>query len=174
MRFSGGRWVEIWKLTNRQSGAWTKQSLVTWSVWESLTKSFWTCSLTSSSVCSRWALSFSSRTWLSNALYGRNTQDKWKTGTKGFIFHQFHSEYSVCSITNKCFSPTCHELDVTAAQTFAVASSLSCCSRLIFTAWRLSSVSVFSAKQLCSCKNKHDDIRGSGGHTGPITALLHI
>lgn len=46
-----------------------RQSLLTWRVWESFTKSFWTCSLTSSSVCSRWALSFSSRTWLSSALY---------------------------------------------------------------------------------------------------------
>lgn len=37
-------------------------------VCESLTKSLWTCSLTSSSVCSLCALSFSSNTWLSRAV----------------------------------------------------------------------------------------------------------
>lgn len=35
---------------------------LTWSVWESFTKSLCTCSLTSNSVCNRWALFFSSNT----------------------------------------------------------------------------------------------------------------
>lgn len=62
-------------------------------VCESLTKSLWTCSLTSSSVCSLCALSFSSNTWLSR-LVCKNSQHS-NTSVTGFRVSSYCRSQSI-------------------------------------------------------------------------------